>query len=619
MAAVAMLAAVSCNKEITNVDPVTPEADAVVYTAYVDGAQTKTYLGETTGEGNSKQTAALWAANDAITIHNGETAYTFTTTDNATSAAQFEYDMLNGEYEAGEGVMAVYPSGDYTADIANKTISAVIPVTQQAQKGTYYKNASVAVAYTEDNTLQFKNATALLMFTINADKVTHVYFEGNNQEPMLGNVNLTLDGEGAVSVEYTDDENVSEVELYAYHDPENKYFEKGETYYIAVGPQTFNNGVTVKIKVDDGEKIEVKSTNKKLVTKSNVILNLGEFTYEAPALEWGLRGSMTNWNSDIPMPLVDGWYVVEGVEITANDEFKFHSNYNGWLGVASVPVSEGVTAVSAGGGNIKVAESAVYTVSLSEDETTMKLVKTGDLDLGYIDPATADIDKVRVGLTGSKAAWNWEDPSSEKGSLATFASKEVTNAEDFSGTYTFTMTDVEFAASEEFKIRVDLDGTSGWYGVGTTVSGIAYTGGDNFVVSAAGTYDVAISFTYDGQEHTASNVSAVFTKTSGDPEPEPEQKCKLIIRVNKAINWYDKYIYSWTTSGNLTGAWPGTKTNWLNEEGDYYVYYYDFPYSLNGTTINYIINGNGAGQTNDLSVTLNGTETIVTIETANVQ
>ena len=100
---------------------------------------------------------------------------------------------------------------------------------------------------------------------------------------------------------------------------------------------------------------------------------------------------------------------------------------------------------------------------------------------------------------------------------------------------------------------------------------------------------------------------------------EPEQKCKLIIRVNKEIDWYDKYIYSWTTSGNLTGAWPGTKTNWLKEEGDYYVYYYDFPYSLNGTTINYIINGNGAGQTKDLSVKLNGTETTVVIEKANIK
>lgn len=100
---------------------------------------------------------------------------------------------------------------------------------------------------------------------------------------------------------------------------------------------------------------------------------------------------------------------------------------------------------------------------------------------------------------------------------------------------------------------------------------------------------------------------------------EPEQKCKLIIRVNKEIDWYDKYLYSWTTSGNLTGAWPGTKTNWLKEDGAYYVYYYDFPYSLNGATINYIINNNGNGQTKDLSVKLNGTETTVTIEKANLK
>lgn len=612
-AAVAMLAAVSCNKEITNVEPIAPETDAVVYTAYVDGAVTKTILGETTGEGVGKTTAALWVENDEITIHNGDRGYTFVTTEDG-SSAKFSYE---GDDFKATKVMAVYPAGEYNADVENKTVTAEIPKAQQAQTGTYHSPAAVAFAYSEDNTLNFRNATALLAFTIDIDNVTHVYFEGKDQEPIVGNVSLSLDQEDAVSVAYNDQAEVSEVELYAYHDENNKYFVKGETYYIAVGPQTFANGVSFKIRIDSGDRIVVKNTANKVTTKANVILDLGTITYEAPALEWGLRGSMTNWNSDIAMPLVDGWYVVEGVEITANDEFKFHSNYNGWLGVASVPVSKGETAVSAGGGNIKVAESAVYTVSLSEDETTMKLVKTGDLDLGYIDPATADIDKVRVGLTGSKAAWNWEDPSSEKGSLATFASKQVTNAEDFSGNYTFTMTDVEFAASEQFKIRVDLDGKPGWYGVGTTVSGIAYTGGDNFVVSAAGTYDVAISFTYDGQEHTASNVSAVFTKTSVDPEPDPElTECKLIVRVNKSYDWYNKFIYSWVGQNTeLAGAWPGTQMGWVEEDGDYYVYFHDFDASLNGTMINYIINGGqGSGQTGNLSVTLNGAETIVTVD-----
>lgn len=100
---------------------------------------------------------------------------------------------------------------------------------------------------------------------------------------------------------------------------------------------------------------------------------------------------------------------------------------------------------------------------------------------------------------------------------------------------------------------------------------------------------------------------------------EPEKVCKLTVRVNKAITWYDKYIYSWTT-GVSTGSWPGTKMSFDKEEGNYYVYYYNFPYALNGKRIDYVINGgNGSGQTKDMNVTLNGENTIVTIEKTNIK
>ena len=99
------------------------------------------------------------------------------------------------------------------------------------------------------------------------------------------------------------------------------------------------------------------------------------------------------------------------------------------------------------------------------------------------------------------------------------------------------------------------------------------------------------------------------------PEEPVLTACKLTIKVNKAISWYDKYIYAWDANETqLAGAWPGTKTEWDKEDGDYYVYYHNFDASLNGTTINYIINGNGDGQTKDLTVTLQGENTTVTIE-----
>ena len=107
--------------------------------------------------------------------------------------------------------------------------------------------------------------------------------------------------------------------------------------------------------------------------------------------------------------------------------------------------------------------------------------------------------------------------------------------------------------------------------------------------------------------------------TGGD---EPSASCRLIVKVSKSIDWYDKYIYSWVDNQPILAQWPGVKMNWDKEDGEYYVYYYDFSSSYDGKEINYIINngsGGGGNQTIDLAVTLNGAETVVTIEPSLLQ
>lgn len=110
-------------------------------------------------------------------------------------------------------------------------------------------------------------------------------------------------------------------------------------------------------------------------------------------------------------------------------------------------------------------------------------------------------------------------------------------------------------------------------------------------------------------------------KEDGEQTDTPEY-CRLTVKVNKAIDWYDKYIYSWTgTDTKQSGEWPGSKMSYIEESGDYYVYYHDFPYSLNGQNVNYIINKGTGGKNNqtiDMAVTLNGDMT-VTIETSDVK
>lgn len=163
----------------------------------------------------------------------------------------------------------------------------------------------------------------------------------------------------------------------------------------------------------------------------------------------------------------------------------------------------------------------------------------------------------------------------------------------------------------------------------TTVSGKQYvfelTEAVTFTSGKVSTAEVTVkeesiytSFTSSIEDWITDNVLD-FSESEEEveiPEYEPEY-CRLTIKVNKAIEWYDKYIYSWDANETkLSGEWPGTKTEWDKEEGDYHIYYYNFPYSLNGTAINYIINNGGSEQTNDLTITLNGENTTVTIEAA---
>ena len=270
VAAVALFAAASCAKELPQEN--LPAGETVVYSASFDQAETKAVLNET-------KLQSEWVAGDAITVLDGAKAWNFTTTQAGTDA-DFANSEGFGEYRP---VVAVYPKGAWTANLAEKTVNAYIPTWQQAQKGTYHADAALAVAYSENNEFSFKNAHALLKFTVNADNVTHLVFHGNNEEAFTGNMLVTLDAENEIaSVVAQDTEFVENdtprigkgtwVECYAWQSDDEKYFEKGATYYIAVAPQVFENGVSVKIRINEGAETLAKTTTKKVEVKRNTQL-----------------------------------------------------------------------------------------------------------------------------------------------------------------------------------------------------------------------------------------------------------------------------------------------------------------------------------------------------------
>ena len=264
VAAVALFAAASCNKELPQEQ--LPVGETVVYTASVDGADTKAVLNETTKKSE-------WVAGDAITVHDGTKGWTFTA-DKAGQHADFSNSEGFGEYRP---VMAVYPKGTYNVDITNKSVTATIPTNQSSVKNTYNNSAALAIAYSENNSFAFKNAHSLVKFTIKSDNIKGIEFYGNNEEKLTGNVNVSLKDDKTIKSVVAEN---TWVELWA--NESNWCFSNGSTYYAVIAPTKFANGVSINLKLSNDVNYEkVKTTTKSFELNPSTILNIGEI--EVPA------------------------------------------------------------------------------------------------------------------------------------------------------------------------------------------------------------------------------------------------------------------------------------------------------------------------------------------------
>lgn len=265
-----MSALVACNKDLPG-DDVQNTGDVVTYTATVDGADTKTVI-----DGRLSK----WENGDKITLHNGTTAFEFSTTDAGTTA---NFTYAGNDFSAENGVIAVYPACT-EADLEAKTVKAHISTWQQAREGSYNRDAAVAVAYSENNSLAFKNATALLKFTVKNDNVTHFNFYGKNSEPLSGDVLITLNDDDntikSVVPQEMEGAYRTNVQVYAWQSEDILYFKSGATYYAAIAPQILA-GFGINLRVN-GTDQEVKAYESEFEFKANTIYDLGELEYIVP-------------------------------------------------------------------------------------------------------------------------------------------------------------------------------------------------------------------------------------------------------------------------------------------------------------------------------------------------
>ena len=539
VAAVALFAAVSCNKGLP-IEQV-PAGEVTKFEASVDGADTKVVL-----DGK----VSKWENGDKITIHNGTKGYEFSTTDEG-AKAEFTY---TGDDFSGEKFIAVYPAGTYTADVEAKTVVANVPTYQPSRDGSFSAGAVPSVAYSETQSLMFRNAAALLKFTVKGKNVKGLIFYGNNGEAVSGDVKVTMNDDNTIKTieaqkttitenEVTETKLITWAKVWA--NTSNWCFVEGTTYYLAVVPQNFTKGFTAQLEIDGVGTVDVKKLETAYELKPNTILDLGELEYVAPPvteLNWGVAGTMTNWadNADLAMTAEGDWFVAKNVTIEADSKFKFRANGN-WTNNRGTETTTAVAAdtetkVVANGQDISAAVPAIYDIYLSKNADKMKLVKVGDIDIPDPEqPVASD-----WGIVGDLT--NWADK------------KDVTMY-SYKGMYV--AYEVKFPADGSFKIRkggVWNDAAN--YGLetsGDVEPGYYYkvitSGGSGNIKIKAGTYDIWFDLT-NKTVYVLLPGTDPATVSQGTPSAPS----------------------NWNLVGSFNGWNPGDKTYAMTAQGDYYVY-----------------------------------------------
>lgn len=246
------------------------KGESIVFTASF-APETKTVI-------NGKQ--SLWNQ-DEIRIFNGKQteAQEYVTTAVKTATADFTIKNPEATF-TGDKFIAVCPNSLATNawwnGSADKTINKLwLKPEQTATVGTYDPEGHVAVAYTENTTLEFKNACALLKFTIKSDNIKEVCVYSTGAV-LSGNFNFNTEGQVSITTTAVgEDTYVSKNYVKVTGD-----FVNGQTYYMSCIPGTLANGFTLEVVNDKAAKGKDNVYTKPIELKRNSIYNLGEVKYE---------------------------------------------------------------------------------------------------------------------------------------------------------------------------------------------------------------------------------------------------------------------------------------------------------------------------------------------------
>lgn len=292
LAAAAAVAAISCNKEIAQEEPVNNEK-VTVLTARPE-PETRTSL-----DGVN----VVWSASDAITAFDSEgNAYGSTNTEieESGSIAKFTVGTEDPKY----AVYPAYSSGSETA-MSSGQIAATIPTSQQVVAGSFADGANVAVAYISDkDDMHFKNVGGLLAVKINGTTHTIVSITIAANESMTGDIFTSIDASNSVTTAFSAAESAETAKSVTLTTEAEDGFSATNTYYAVVAPGTYSD-VTITFEDTDGKTATyTKKTGLTVERNSNTLIG----GFDIPDSKWATGGdNIINGHEFVDLGLSVKW------------------------------------------------------------------------------------------------------------------------------------------------------------------------------------------------------------------------------------------------------------------------------------------------------------------------
>lgn len=352
VAAAMVMGATSCQKDAAET---VATNEPVSFTATLNNTRTEL------GEGNK----VMWNADDKITIYTQENTAGVVFDGDATEAAATATFTTTSEFAASEtGYFAVYPNQAGAATYSNGvwSVPMSLPDMVDGVNNTFLENNPMA-AFSNDNTLSFKAATAIIKFTYKGQASGGYADFMAMGGSVVGDKTLQYDTTNN-SISYDSNGSFTMLGINSLKD--------GETYYIPIFPATVNN---FSLTLDDGT---VYSYDKEFTFVAGKIYNIKFPETTGVVSDWKLTDVATF--KPQPMYTEEGYHVIKNVsDLEGGYIFMNESDPNNpiMLGASKTIVAGNWQATAEAFNGFRFSDCTPADIYLSEDASMMCVVPAG--------------------------------------------------------------------------------------------------------------------------------------------------------------------------------------------------------------------------------------------------